>query len=286
MTASMTAFGRQETVRNWGTAAWEVRSVNHRYLEMTVRLPEDLRSLETNIREKIAGRISRGKVDCNLRFEPGDSGAEQIELDTALVDRLLTAVKALSDRATSPVNPFDILRWPGVVRKSGRDIDEMVGDILELLDETLESMVQTRRREGAKIRELLLDRCAAVTDVISAIRARIPEIVQTLRERYRERARELQVELDRDRLEQEILLLTQKMDVTEELDRLVAHVDEVRDVLDQKQPAGRRLDFLMQEMNREANTLGSKSAGIDMTNAAVELKVLIDQMREQIQNVE
>ncbi len=286
MIASMTAFGREELARDWGTATWEVRSVNHRYLEMNIRLPEDLRMLEPGVRERIARHVARGKVDCTLRFEPRQGDEESLHLNTELIDRLLGAAESLSTSATAPFSPFDILRWPGVLEKQVCDLDMVSRDLMELLDSTLGALVETRRREGAKLRQIVAERCNAAATVVSGVKSQLPAILNTLRDRYRQKALELQVELDRERLEQELLMLGQKMDVTEELDRMSAHLEEILRTMDQPRPVGRRLDFLMQEMNREANTLGSKAAGLDMSNASVELKVLIEQMREQIQNLE
>ena len=286
MVASMTAFGRMERTGEGGSVVWEVRSVNHRYLEMAVRLPEDLRGLEAAVRERIAGKVQRGKVDCQLRYER-DAGAEAaLSINETLAKRVIAAVESLPITGPTTLNPIDILRWPGVLQKQTTDADALAARLLAFLDEALDALVDTRQREGAKIARILEERCAAVSAISSGARARLPGLMDAIRARYQQRAGELKVELEPSRLEQEILLLTQKMDVAEELERLDAHVEEVRRALRQKEPVGRRLDFLMQEMNREANTYGAKAANMELNYASVEIKVLIEQMREQIQNVE
>ncbi len=282
----MTAFGRAERQTPWGAALCEMRSVNHRYLEVTLRLPDDLRALEPVIRDRIQARLGRGKVECMLRLDRQEGGTETPTVNEAVVQQLLAAVRALPIDNPAPLSPLDILRWPGVLGRPAPDIALLTEPVLALLDATLDLLVETRRREGARIRELLLERCAALASITDAARRRLPGIITGIRERYLQRARELELALDPERLEQEILLLVQKLDVAEELDRLEAHVAEVQRVLDQPQPAGRRLDFLMQELNREANTLGSKAGTLESSNASVDLKVLIEQMREQVQNVE
>jgi len=285
MISSMTAFSRIEEGGDWGTALWEIRSVNHRYLELFVRLPEDLRPLEPAVRERIAARLSRGKVDCVLRFDAA-AAEEALQINTAMAQRLLAAARALPLDNPDRIDPLDFLRWPGVLERRAPDLEALGPTLLRLLDGALDSLVETRRREGARIGALVAERCRAVRDRVAEVRALLPGLLSSLRERYRQRARELEVELDRERLEQEIMLLVQKMDVTEELDRLETHAIEVERVLGQDEPVGRRLDCLMQELNREANTLGSKAGSIDLTTASLDLKVLIEQMREQIQNIE
>lgn len=286
MIASMTAFGRMEHSMDWGNAIWEIRTVNHRYLEMIVRLPEEVRMLEPMVRERIAKRLKRGKVDCTLRFEQGDNTGDDLPVNLELARRVIDAAASLPLENRAPINPLDILRWPGVIGRGSANMDAVSESLLAQLDSTLAIIVETREREGGKIRSMLLERCDHALDRVKGIRKLLPDIVNGIRERYLSRAQEHQLELENERLEQEMLLLSQKMDVAEELDRLETHINEVKRVLDQDEPVGRRLDFLMQEMIREANTLGSKSASIDTTNTSVELKVLIEQMREQIQNVE
>jgi uncharacterized protein (TIGR00255 family) len=288
MIASMTAFGRTEVNGEAGHIIWEIRSVNHRYLEVSIRLPEELRMLEASIREQVGQRISRGKVDCTLRYEPAITGTSALTVNNDLVKALLASAseinKSIPDAA--PVNALDVLRWPGVINRETPDPEIISGPLMQQLDKTLDVVLEARRREGEKLKEIILEKCDAAAVIVADIKNRIPDILTNLREKMLLRAQELQIELDRERLEQEVLLLSQKYDVAEEMDRLETHNREVKRVLDSKEPVGRRLDFLMQELNREANTLGSKSAHYDCTNASVELKVLIEQMREQIQNIE
>jgi len=287
MLASMTAFGRVEVTETWGTAILEIRSVNHRYLDMAIRMPDELRALEAVFRTDIQKRIQRGKVDCTLRLETGEQSPADLPINMELAQKLIAAANTLPIGQPQPINPLDILRWPGVINREKLDLDLLGEALRDLLDQALDRLVDTRTREGEKIREMILSRCDGIDKQTAFIKSRLPEITDAIRKRYQQRVTELLAATpDNDRLEQELLLLAQKMDVAEELDRLEAHVSEVRRVLDQKEPIGRRLDFLMQEMNREANTLSSKSAHIDTTGSSVELKVLIEQMREQIQNIE
>ncbi len=286
MTSSMTAFGRLEESGHWGRAIWEIRTVNHRYLDMAIRLPEELRMLENAVRERISTKIKRGKVDCILRYEADDPSAGNVPVNIALAEKLIRAAESLPLNNPAALNPMDVLRWPGVIDRESPDIESLGKSLLKTLDNSLQVLLETRQREGKKLQTMLLDRCEAATQQVDQIREKLPEITQKIRERYNRKAKELLVELDNERLEQEMLILTQKMDVSEELDRLETHIEEVRRVLNETVPVGRRLDFLMQELNREANTLGSKAASVDMSNVSVELKVLIEQMREQIQNIE
>ncbi|MGA7802496.1 MAG: YicC/YloC family endoribonuclease [Gammaproteobacteria bacterium] len=288
MIRSMTAFARSERRGEWGQLTWELRSVNHRYLEVSLRFPEELRSLEQVVRERVSARIRRGKVECNLRFRPDPAATPEIVLNGEYLDRLLQACGGVEGRLprAAPVNPVDLLRWPGVVSEAERDLGAVMEEALAGLDAALAEMVATREREGEQIAGWLLSRCEAIDTQAVEVRERLPAIRDRLRERMLSRLAEIAVEADPGRLEQELALQAQKMDVDEELDRLSGHVAEVRRVLTRDEPVGRRLDFLMQELNREANTLGSKSVDADTTRAAVELKVLIEQMREQVQNAE
>jgi uncharacterized protein (TIGR00255 family) len=286
MISSMTAFGRAEQSADWGSAVWEVRSVNHRFLDISVRLPDDLRTLEAGVRDCAARRLTRGKVECQLRFEAPAASSDALSVDSELAARVLAAAESLPARAPLAVNALDVLRWPGVLRRETPDAEALGDKLLVLLDRALDALVDMRRREGARIRELIMERCEAVRSITARVRERLPVVLDALRDRYRRKAEDLAVQLDPERLEQELLLLSQKMDVAEELERLESHAAEVLRVIGAGEPAGRRLDFLMQEMNRESNTLGSKSADLEVTAACVDLKVLIEQMREQIQNVE
>jgi len=284
----MTAFARQEADTEAGMLSWEIRALNHRYLELGVRLPEELRSMEAAVRDRVGKRLGRGKVECTCRYRPVATCAVPVDLDQNNLGRLLAACEAVSARLPEavPLNPIELLRWPGVVREDMVDTGPLVTASLALFEQTLEELVTARQREGAQIRELLLQRCAAMDELVVQARALLPEIRSALRTKLEARLAELDAPAEPGRLEQELVLQIQKIDVDEELDRLQSHIGEMRRVLDRKEPVGRRLDFLMQELNREANTLGSKSVAVDTTGISVELKVLIEQMREQIQNLE
>ena len=288
MIRSMTAFARQEAVTAQGTLSWELRSVNHRYLEMGIRLPDELRAAEPAVRARINERLGRGKVDIACRYQPAAAAAAPVELDADNLDRLLAACKQVAAQLpqSAPLNPVELLRWPGVVRAEEIDTRPLVEAALALLDRTLDELVTSRETEGEKILGLLQQRCDALSVLVAQARNCLPEIRTALRKKLEARLAELDTPADPGRLEQELVFLVQKVDVDEEMDRLDGHIEEVRDVLQRNEPVGRRLDFLMQELNREANTLGSKSAAAETTNISVELKVLIEQMREQVQNTE
>jgi uncharacterized protein (TIGR00255 family) len=288
MLRSMTAFARSERTEQWGTAYWELRSVNNRYLDVSPRLPEEVRAVEGTVRERVRAKLSRGKVDCSLRISLGAGSDASLELNLGLARRVAEATREIDALLHDParVSAIDVLRWPGVVQTQSPDTDTLGKAVLELLDEALAQLVTTREREGQHIAGLLTQRCDEIQAITDAVRKRLPEVLAACRQRLHERLTELVEQLNEERLEQEIAMVAQKTDVAEELDRLDAHVNEVRRVVDKEQPAGRRLDFLMQELNREANTLGSKSIDTETTRASVDLKLLIEQMREQIQNVE
>ena len=289
MIRSMTGFARRERQGPWGTLTCELRSVNHRYLELSLRLPDDLRGLENDGRQLLSAALRRGKVDAGLYLRGAPAGASAIEFNQALVEQVVagaTAVCTVAGTAAGTVNPLDVLRWPGVIRDSERDITPIVAAAMDLLRETAADLNDARAREGARIRDMLVQRCDALRDSVATVRARLPEVAARIRARVLERVAQLGTAVDAERLEQEIALLAYKMDVEEELDRLGSHIAETLQVVDSKEPAGRRLDFLMQEFNREANTLSSKSQDTETTRAAVDMKVLIEQMREQVQNVE
>jgi uncharacterized protein (TIGR00255 family) len=288
MTASMTAFARQETATAWGALTWELRSVNHRYLDIALRLPEELRSLEPRVRETLGARLARGKVDGTLRLQPGEATAGALEMNAEQVQRLLAASDHLRELApdVAPLRTVDVLRWPGVIKTAALDVESLGAAALEALDAALEQLVGTRNREGARMREFMLQRLQAMEQMVTKAKELLPEITRLFRERLEARLKDLKQQLDPARLEQEMVLFAQRVDVSEEIDRLTAHFAEIRRVFGQSGPAGRRLDFLIQELNREANTLSSKSPDARLTNIAVELKVLIEQMREQVQNIE
>ncbi len=288
MTSSMTAFSRQQSEQQWGSLTWEIRSVNHRYLETSVRLPEVFRGLENAVREAVRKKLNRGKVECQLRFQLNDTSAGEISINSELVDQLAKAnseiQKQLDGNVT--VNTMEILRWPGVIAESQLDSNELETAALELFQSALDDLLATRQREGADLEGFLNQRIQSIREIVSELREKMPGIIAAQRQSLTDKLAELKVELEPTRLEQEITLLAQKADVDEELDRLNSHLDEVERVLKTSGQKGRRLDFLMQELNREANTLSSKSIVVETTRGAVELKVLIEQMREQIQNVE
>ncbi len=288
MINSMTAFASCEVDVEGYTLIWEVRSVNHRYLDVSPRLPEIFRSIEPSVREAVGKYLKRGKVDCNLFYRKQKQGEEAIEINEARLNQLLMAASKIEnnmDQAQS-LSALDILRWPGVQSEVREDLEPINEGAIALLNETLEQLVESREREGGDILEMVESRCKLIQEQMSIAKTRLPEVQAQLREKLEKKINDLLDEPEQARLEQELVYFLQKMDVEEELDRLESHVKEVRRVLNQAEPVGRRLDFLMQELNREANTLGSKSADIQTTNVSVELKVLIEQMREQIQNIE
>jgi len=288
MVRSMTAFARREIDLDAGALSWELRSLNHRYLEISLRLPEELRALETAVRERVNARLGRGKVDCTCRFQPAARSAVPVDIDSDNLKRLLGACETVAAGlpAVTPPNPLELLRWPGIVRDEPLDTSHLMEDALALLDAALDELIENRVREGETISALLTTRCDAMLTQVDKARVLLPEIRAGLRSKLQQRLAELDVDVDPGRFEQELVMQLQKIDVDEELDRLANHVIEVRRVLGSGEPVGRRLDFLMQELNREANTLGSKSVVTDTTSISVELKVLIEQMREQVQNVE
>ena len=288
MIHSMTAYGRVENLEGQNSISCEIRSVNHRYSEISIRLPEELRPLEQKIRDHISGKIKRGKIECNIRIEKHNAYDEALSINQDLLKNIIEAAKRInSDLSTSaPLDSLDLLRWPGVLEKSTLDVKEIDKLLFPLVNEAIDIVIDTRQREGEKIKKMLTDRCTKIKEIINNVQKQIPDILKNYRKKLTQRVQEISDEIDNDRLEQELLFLSQKADIEEEIDRLGAHVDEVVRVIERKEPIGRRLDFLMQEMNRESNTLGSKSNHIYTSNASVELKVVIEQMREQIQNIE
>ncbi|MEO8461224.1 MAG: YicC/YloC family endoribonuclease [Dokdonella sp.] len=287
MIRSMTSFASAESDVAAGSLSVELRSVNHRYLELGVRLPEELRSLEPQIRERVAAKISRGKVDFGLRFKPTRGGSNALALDESVIG-------ALADAATSAAKKFpqlqvdflSLLSWPGVLLEAEVDQEGLKAAALAVVDAGLDDMIAAREREGERLAGFLRERLDAIAVLVVEVRANLPEIRVALRAKLDQRLAEIKQPVDPGRIEQEIVLQLQKIDVDEELDRLTAHIAEAQRTLDLREAVGRRLDFLMQEFNREANTLGSKSADPRTSQAAVELKVLIEQMREQVQNLE
>ena len=287
MVHSMTAFARVEHISNQGTLSWEIRSVNHRYLEPHLRLPEAFRDLEGAVREALRQGLSRGKVECTLRLTEEVTG-KPLQIDRERAAQLVDAAQSIAHLITAPapINPLEVLAWPGVLVADAADPQAQNAAALKLFAQALEELCNGRAREGAELARLLNERLDQMLLEIAALRELVPQMLATQRQKILDRFREMLAELDPQRLEQEMVLLAQKSDVAEELDRLNTHVSEVRRVLKAGGAAGRRLDFLMQELNREANTLGSKAFDPRSTQAAVTLKVLIEQMREQVQNIE
>ena len=288
MTKSMTAFARTQQSLTEGDIIWELRSVNNRFLELYLKMPEDFRANESRFREMLQQRLNRGKIECFLRFNANAQQAETINLNLQQTKSLLSACHEVTNllHQTSEVNPIEVLQWPGVVQESKMDMKPVLAAAEASLEKALDELLANREREGERMRDLIIQRCDAIQQIVNQTRERMPEIQARYHQRLRDRLDELKVEVNNDRLEQELVHLAQKMDVDEELDRLDSHLMEMKSIFNRDEAVGRRLDFLMQELNREANTLGSKSVDISSTNASIELKVLIEQMREQIQNIE
>ena len=287
MIRSMTGFARRERQFPWGSLAWELKTVNHRFLEMGCRLPEEFRVGEAEFRQRVAASVRRGKVDCSLHFRPA-SIAGALEVDSELLASLTDRVRAIAAQAgpAARIDALDLLRWPGVIHDGTRDPAPMVAAAHALLAEALAELARFRDSEGARLRDALEQRCEGLIEFAARVTDRLPEVRARMRTKLLERIATLVADVDQDRLEQELAVLAQRLDVDEEIDRLRGHVAEVRKTFTDQEPAGRRLDFLMQELNREANTLSSKSQDIETTRAAVDMKVLIEQMREQVQNIE
>jgi len=292
MIASMTGFARSETPVPGGTLVCELRSVNHRFLEAAVRLPEELRSLEGELRAQLQKELRRGKVDAIFTYRGAAEAERSLALDRALVDRLapllgeLAAATQKAQGVQLQVNLADLLRFPGVLREATADPEALPNAARALFGKALADLKSMRASEGARLKSLIEQRCGQLEQLVADVRARLPEVRTAIRARMAEKLAELAATVDADRLEQEIALILQRMDVDEELDRLVGHIAETRKVIASPEAAGRRLDFLMQEFNREANTLSSKSQDLATTRIAVDMKVLIEQMREQVQNIE
>lgn len=287
MIQSMTGYARYEHKADWGTATWEIRSVNQRYLETFFRLPENFRALENTLRDQFRKKLQRGKVECKLYVHMDETRQTELSINKELAKSVIAGAKWVSQHAAAgQLNPIDVLKWPGVVSAEEQDMDALQHEILQALDKATADFIDNRKSEGAAIDRMLQERLDGVSKQVTFVRERMPEVMKWQRERLLTRFEEAKIELDPQRLEQEMIMLAQKVDVAEELDRLDAHVEEARKIIKKGGPCGRRLDFMMQEFNREANTLASKSINADITAAAVDLKVLIEQMREQIQNIE
>ena len=287
MIRSMTGFARRERQFAWGLLAWELKTVNHRFLDIGIRLPEEFRIGEAEFRVAAAAAVRRGKIDCSLHFRPAVSTGA-LEVDAELLGSLLQRVRKIAEQAgpAAHIDTLDLLRWPGIIKDGTRDTAPMIAAARELLADALAELASFRDSEGGRLREALEQRCSGLIELAARVAARLPEVRARMRTKLLERIAQLVSDVDHERLEQELAILAQRLDVDEEIDRLRGHVEEVRKTFDGREAAGRRLDFLMQELNREANTLSSKSQDIDTTRAAVDMKVLIEQMREQVQNIE
>ncbi len=292
MLKSMTAFSRVQQSNDDGEIVWEIKSVNHRYLELWFKLPDDFKSLEPEIRQKVGRHLKRGKVDIGLRYKLNKKANTSIQLNTELVATLRKAEQEVLTivHEGHSLSVADILGWPGVVDEMERDFTPLRKLALDTLEEALTQLIDSREREGKALLEMISTRCSQVVEIVKQVQQRRPEILQAMRQKWstqlEDKLSKWSESIEPGRLEQELVMLAQKIDVEEELDRLMAHVKEVEQVLGRKEPIGRRLDFLMQELNREANTLSSKSQDAETTRLAVDLKVLIEQMREQVQNIE
>ena len=287
MIRSMTGFARRERQFPWGSLAWELKTVNHRFLEVGMRLPEEFRVGEAEFRQGVAGSVRRGKVECSLHFRPAVA-AGALEVDAELLASLTQRAQTIAAQAgaAARIDVLELLRWPGVIRDATRDFAPMIAAAHALLADALAELASFRDSEGGRLRDALEQRCAGLVEFSARVTDRLPEVRARMRTKLLERIAQLVSDVDQERLEQELAILAQRLDVDEEIDRLRGHVTEVRKTFGGQEPAGRRLDFLMQELNREANTLSSKSQDIETTRAAVDMKVLIEQMREQVQNVE
>jgi len=287
MIYSMTAFARKQFKGDWGTAVWEIRSVNQRYLETYFRLPEQFRGLEAKLKEIFRKTLQRGKIECSLRFDANNSAQDALSMNQELAAQLIQNAQWVLDKAGSgTLNPLDILKWPGVMQAPEQDLDAITIELMAGFEETLHEFIDARAAEGGNLAVFIEQRLEAISEQADKVRSSMPEVQAWQKARILKKFEDANVDLDSNRVEQELVLLAQKSDVAEELDRLDSHISESRNVLKKGGPVGRRLDFMMQEFNREANTLGSKVINSEITAAAVECKVLIEQMREQVQNIE
>ena len=287
MIYSMTAFAHLEIKKEWGNAVWEIRSVNQRFLETYFRLPEVFRHLEMGLRERLRNSLTRGKVECSLRVELAQASNNKIALNNDYAEQVIASLKTLQSIAgEGEINLVDVLRYPGVVDAQSQDLDQITQDLLAGFEQILADFIAMRGREGENLQAIIQQRLDSIAEIAQRVQQKMPEVLQWQKDRLQQRFEELNLQLDPQRLEQEMVLTAQRVDVAEELDRLQLHVKETSSILKKGGAVGRKLDFMMQELNRESNTLASKSINADITNSAVELKVLIEQMREQIQNLE
>jgi uncharacterized protein (TIGR00255 family) len=284
MTKSMTAFARSES----GHISWEIRSVNHRYLEVGLKVPDAFRSLEISLRNKLKARLNRGKIDCQLRIGHSQASEASLSIDEKLLEDLTGALATIIPKleTVAPVNPLEVLKWPGILSEPTEDEESIKRTVVELFDTVLAQLIEMRSSEGAELRKIILEKLADLRSIVDQAATEAPIISARQRDKMISKLNDLNIDADPGRIEQELVIMAQKSDVAEELDRLNTHIEEVSATLDSKEAVGRRLDFLMQELNREANTLSSKAVATNTTIQAVELKVAIEQMREQIQNIE
>ncbi len=284
----MTAYARQQIHTKVGDILWELKTLNSRYLEIHLKLNEEWRSIEPDVRSSVSSRLNRGKVECQFRFKRNDETSSELILNETLCNTLIETADQVANKSDKLVafSVSDILRWPGMVSEPEQNMSEISPQAIQCLEKALDELVETREREGERIKAMIVERCEQMTELVSQVRARIPDVREGLEQKLKQKLADIDINVDPNRFEQELVFHLQRLDVAEEIDRLQSHIDEVKKVLDREDSVGRRLDFLMQELNREANTLGSKVSHMDIKGISVELKVLIEQMREQIQNIE
>lgn len=288
MIASMTAFARAQEQQDWGTAIWEIRSVNHRFLDVNFRMPDSMRELESDLRDALRKQVTRGKVECSLRLQFDRSGSEKLSINESLAQTLIQGAESLSQsiKQDCVINPLDVLKWPGVIETKEVEFEAMKQPLLNSFNEAVGKLVERRQREGDALKQTIMQRLQKMSASLEVVRKHMPKEMEQQKQRLLDRFNEVKLELDETRVEQEMVMLAQKIDIDEEMDRLDTHIKEVTRILEKGGTVGRRLDFLMQELNREANTMTSKAISTDITSIAVEFKVLIEQMREQVQNIE
>lgn len=289
MIYSMTAFARTQRQGDFGSLTCEMRSINHRYLEISIYLPDMLRALEMPLRELIRQQVKRGKIECSIRYQAATTATNTLfTINAALAEQICKATEKVATflPAAAQVSPAEVLRFPGVIENKEADVAALQPEAQALVKATMQDLIAARGREGEELKHLFLERMDLLQQELVKVRARLPQVLTDTRERLIKRFNDVKLELDPMRLEQEMVIFAQRIDIAEEIDRTETHITEVRRVLKEGGMVGRRLDFLLQELNREANTLGSKSTDTVLTHAAVEMKVLIEQVREQVQNVE
>ncbi|HMI76960.1 MAG TPA: YicC/YloC family endoribonuclease [Buchnera sp. (in: enterobacteria)] len=287
MILSMTGYTSQDFQGIWGNATWEIRTLNQRYLEIYIRMPEAFRMLESKIRQYIKNTLNRGKIECYLKFNPINCRENNFLINTFIINHLLKTYKKMKLKNYKiKINFFDLLKWPGVIEQKKNNLEIIKIEIFNAFKKSIKKIINVRTDEGLLLKNLIKTRLLSIQDEIIKIRIQIPTVLKLYKEKLIIKLKELDIKIDDYRLEQEMLLLIQKSDITEELDRIDVHIHETVAVLNQLEPIGRRLDFMMQELNREINTIASKSTNSHITTAAIEIKVLIEQMREQIQNIE